>query len=263
MNIASWNVNSLKVRLPQVLRWLAGQPETLLGLQELKQLDEAIDREAIEAAGYHVVANGQKTYNGVAWMYPSHWPEPTDIITDIPGFEDPQRRVIAATFGDLRVINLYVVNGEAVGSEKYAYKLSWLEALTRWLAEEAGRYRDRVVVGDFNVAPTDADVHDPEAWEERILCSTPERDALDRILETGLSDAFRLFDQPADTFSWWDYRQANFRRNRGLRIDLILVSESLRDQVTTCHIDIEPRRWERPSDHAPVVMGLDHETPGG
>lgn len=262
MNIASWNVNSLKIRLPQVLRWLAGQPETLLGLQELKQPDEAIDRGAMEAAGYHVIANAQKTYNGVAWMYPSHWPEPTDIVTDIPGFEDPQRRVIAATFGELRVINLYVVNGEAVGSEKYAYKLSWLEALTRWLAEEAGRYRDRVVVGDFNIAPTDADVHDPEAWKERILCSTPERDAFDRILETGLSDAFRLFDQPADTFSWWDYRQANFRRNRGLRIDLILVSESLRERVTACDIDVEPRRWERPSDHAPVVMALDHERPG-
>lgn len=262
MNIASWNVNSLKVRQPQVLEWLADQPATLLGLQELKQLDEAIDREAIEAAGYRVIANGQKTYNGVAWLYPSHWPAPTDVTTDIPGFDDPQRRVIAATFGDLRVINLYVVNGEAVGSEKYTYKLSWLESLARWLAEEAGRYAKRVVIGDFNIAPTDADVHDPEAWRDRILCSAPERDALDRILETGLIDAFRLFDQPEQAFSWWDYRQANFRRNRGLRIDLILISEALREQARTCHIDVEPRRWDRPSDHAPVVLELDYGAPG-
>ena len=262
MNIASWNVNSLKVRQAQVLQWLDAQPATLLGLQELKQLDEAIGREAIEAAGYRIIANGQKTYNGVAWVYPDHWPEPTDIVTDIPGFEDPQRRVIAATFGDLRVINLYVVNGESVGSEKYQYKLDWLAALTRWLAEEAGRYDKRVVVGDFNIAPSDADVHDPEAWKERILCSTPERDALDRILETGLTDAFRLFEQPEKAFSWWDYRQANFRRNRGLRIDLILISEALRENARQCHIDVEPRRWERPSDHAPVVLELDQGAPG-
>ncbi|MFW6041819.1 MAG: exodeoxyribonuclease III [Guyparkeria sp.] len=262
MNIVTWNVNSLKVRQPQVLDWLAEQPATLLGLQELKQTDEAVDRAALEVAGYRILSNGQKTYNGVAWVYPAHWPEPTDVVTDIPEFEDPQRRVIAATFGDLRVINLYVVNGEAVGSEKYRYKLEWLEALARWLAAEAGRYRHRVVVGDFNIAPTDADVHDPEAWHERILCSTPERDALDRILETGLIDAFRLFDQPENAFSWWDYRAANFRRNRGLRIDLILVSDELRDRARACHIDVEPRRWERPSDHAPVVLELDYGAPG-
>ncbi|MFP4638824.1 MAG: exodeoxyribonuclease III [Guyparkeria sp.] len=262
MNIVTWNVNSLKVRQPQVLDWLAEQPATLLGLQELKQTDEAVDRAALDAAGYRILSNGQKTYNGVAWVYPAHWPEPTDVVTDIPEFEDPQRRVIAATFGDLRVINLYVVNGEAVGSEKYRYKLEWLEALARWLAAEAGRYRHRVVVGDFNIAPTDADVHDPEAWHERILCSTPERDALDRILETGLIDAFRLFDQPENAFSWWDYRAANFRRNRGLRIDLILVSDELRDRARACHIDVEPRRWERPSDHAPVVLELDYGAPG-
>ncbi|MFW6322624.1 MAG: exodeoxyribonuclease III [Guyparkeria sp.] len=262
MNIVTWNVNSLKVRQPQVLDWLAEQPATLLGLQELKQTDEAVDRAALDAAGYRILSNGQKTYNGVAWVYPAHWPEPTDVVTDIPEFEDPQRRVIAATFGDLRVINLYVVNGEAVGSEKYRYKLEWLEALARWLAAEAGRYRHRVVVGDFNIAPTDADVHDPEAWHERILCSTPERDALDRILETGLIDAFRLFDQPENAFSWWDYRAANFRRNRGLRIDLILVSDELRDRARACHIDVEPRRSERPSDHAPVVLELDYGAPG-
>ncbi|MFO7582750.1 exodeoxyribonuclease III [Guyparkeria sp.] len=262
MNIVTWNVNSLKVRQPQVLDWLAEQPATLLGLQELKQTDEAVDRVALEEAGYRILSNGQKTYNGVAWIYPAHWPEPTDVVTDIPGFDDPQRRVIAATFGDLRVIDLYVVNGEAVGSDKYRYKLEWLEALARWLAAEAGRYRHRVVVGDFNIAPTDADVHDPEAWHERILCSTPERDALDRILETGLIDAFRLFDQPENAFSWWDYRAANFRRNRGLRIDLILISEELRDRARSCHIDVEPRRWERPSDHAPVVLELDYGAPG-
>jgi exodeoxyribonuclease-3 len=263
MNIASWNVNSLKVRAPQVLEWLTTQPATLLGIQELKQLDEAIDRPAIEQAGYRIIANAQKTYNGVAWMYPARWPEPTDVVTDIPGLEDPQRRVLAVSFGDLRVINLYVVNGEAVGSEKYEYKLRWLEALTRWLAEEAVRYSRRVVLGDFNIAPSDADVHDPEAWQERILCSTPEREALDRILETGLIDAFRRFDQPDNTFSWWDYRGGNFRRNRGLRIDLILASDALVEEIRACRIDVEPRRWERPSDHAPVVMELDHPAPGG
>lgn len=262
MNIASWNINSLKVRLPQVLEWLAGQPETLLGLQELKQLDEAIDRDSIEAVGYRLIASGQRTYNGVAWMYPAHWAEPREVITDIPDFEDPQRRVIAATFGDLRVINLYVVNGESVGSEKYRYKLDWLEALCRWLADEAERYPKRVVLGDFNIAPTDADVHDPEACYERILCSTPERAAFDRILETGLIDTFRLFEQPENMFSWWDYRQASFRRNRGLRIDLILVSEDLRHHVRSSWIDVEPRSWERPSDHAPVVLELDHDAPG-
>ncbi|MDG4868431.1 exodeoxyribonuclease III [Guyparkeria sp. 1SP6A2] len=262
MNIASWNVNSLKVRQTQVLDWLAEQPATLLGLQELKQIDEAIGREAFEAAGYRVLSNGQKTYNGVAWVYPAHWPAPTDVVTAIPGFEDSQRRVIAATFGDLRVINLYVVNGESVGSEKFRYKLDWLQALARWLAEEAGRYAQRVVVGDFNIAPDDRDVHDPEAWRERILCSTPERDALDRLLETGLVDAFRLFDQPEKAFSWWDYRQANFRRNRGLRIDLILISEAVRDKARACRIDAEPRGWERPSDHAPVILELDYGAPG-
>ncbi len=262
MNISSWNINSLKVRLPQVLEWLAGQPETLLGLQELKQLDEAIDRDAIEAAGYRLIANGQRTYNGVAWMYPAHWAEPTEVVTDIPDFEDPQRRVIAATFGDLRVINLYVVNGESVGSEKYRYKLDWLEALCRWLTDEAERYPNRVVLGDFNIAPSDADVHDPEACHEQILCSTPERAAFDRILETGLIDTFRLFEQPENTFSWWDYRQASFRRNRGLRIDLILVSEALRHHVRSSWIDVDPRSWERPSDHAPVVLELDYDAPG-
>ncbi len=249
MKIASWNVNSLKVRLPQVLDWLARSRTDVLALQETKLSDENFPADAIRAAGYQVTFSGQKTYNGVAILARS---EPRDLVTDPPGLQDAQRRILAATVGDVRVVNLYVVNGENVGTEKYAYKLDWLARLHDWLAEEIRQYPNLVVLGDFNIAPEDRDVHDPEAWAERILCSTPERQALAGLQALGLSDTFRAFDQPDNEFSWFDYRAASFRRNRGLRIDLILASQTLSARLTAAGIDREPRAWERPSDHAPV-----------
>jgi exodeoxyribonuclease-3 len=250
MKIATWNVNSLKVRLPQVLDWLAGTQADILCLQETKLTDENFPVGDIEAAGYRVVYSGQKTYNGVAIISRQ---EASDIITDIPGLDDPQRRILGATIGNVRVLNLYVVNGQEVGSVKYDYKLLWLEKVAAHVREQLGRHPHFVTLGDFNIAPEDRDVHDPEAWHERILCSTPEREALKKLLELGLTDTFRLFEQEAASFSWWDYRAAAFRRNMGLRIDLILASKPLADNCTACSIDKEPRRLERPSDHAPVV----------
>jgi exodeoxyribonuclease-3 len=250
MRIASWNVNSLKVRLPQVLDWMAHHRPDVLGLQETKLTDAKFPVTAIEEAGYHVAHSGQPTYNGVALI--ARQP-PVDVVTGIPGFQDDQKRVIAGTIGDVRVINLYVVNGKEVGSEKFEYKLRWFEAVHSWIADELSRHDRLVVIGDFNIAPDDRDVHDPEAWHEKILCSTPEREALTRLLDLGLHDSFRLFEQPDRVFSWWDYRAAAFRRGMGLRIDLILCSDALRDGCRTSYIDKEPRRNERPSDHAPAV----------
>ncbi len=250
MKIATWNVNSLKVRLPHVLDWLAAAQPDILCLQETKTTDENFPVEAIEVAGYHSVYSGQKTYNGVAIL--SKTPA-SDILTDIPGLDDPQRRILGATIGDVRVLNLYVVNGQEVGSEKYAHKLHWLEQVAEHVREQLGKHAHFVTLGDFNIAPEDRDVHDPEAWHERILCSTPEREALQNLFALGLVDTFRLFEQEAGSFSWWDYRAAAFRRNMGLRIDLILASKPLAENCTACHIDKEPRRLERPSDHTPVV----------
>lgn len=250
MKIASWNVNSLNVRLGHVSDWLLHQQPDVLGLQETKLIDDKFPREAFESLGYQVAFTGQPTYNGVALISKS---PPKDIITAIPEFEDEQKRVIAATCGHVRVINLYVVNGKEVGSDKYDYKLRWLDAVHHWIAQEIKQHEHLVVMGDFNIAPEDRDVHDPEAWHEKILCSTPERDALQRLLDLGLHDSFRLFPQPEETFSWWDYRAAGFRRNLGLRIDLVLCSNALKAQCTTSYIDKEPRRLERPSDHAPAV----------
>ncbi len=255
MKIASWNVNSLKVRLEHVSDWLTHQQPDVLGLQETKLTDDKFPAGEIEALGYHVAFSGQPTYNGVALI--SKTP-PKDIITAIPDFEDEQKRVIAGTCGDVRVINLYVVNGQEVGSEKYDYKLKWLEAVHQWISHEAKVHEKLIVMGDFNIAPDDRDVHDPEAWHEKILCSTPEREALGRLLSLGLHDSFRLFPQPDETFSWWDYRAAGFRRNLGLRIDLVLCSGAMKDQCTTSYIDKEPRRLERPSDHAPAVAEFKH-----
>ncbi len=249
MKIASWNVNSLKVRLPQVLDWLRTSHTDILALQETKLTDDAFPVTAIHDAGYQVVHSGQKTYNGVAILSRT---EATDVVTDPPGVEDAQRRILAATIGGVRVVNLYIVNGEAVESEKYAYKLDWLSRVRDWLEEEARRHEQLVVVGDFNIAPEDRDVHDPEAWEGRVLCSAPEREALQSIQALGLRDTFRAFEQPEEEFSWFDYRAASFRRNRGLRIDLILASAALGERLTAAGIDREPRGWERPSDHAPV-----------
>jgi exodeoxyribonuclease-3 len=250
MKLASWNVNSLKVRLPHVLDWLEQQQPDILGLQETKTIDENFPVAAIEEAGYHVAFAGQKTYNGVAVI--SKTPA-KDIITDLPGIEDPQRRVLGATIGDVRFLNLYVPNGQEVGSEKYAYKLDWLDKLARYVEAQLAAHENVVVVGDFNIAPDDRDVHDPEAWHERILCSTPEREALQRLLDLGLSDTFRLFEQEEKLFSWWDYRAAGFRRNLGLRIDLVLSSPAMTERCSASYIDKEPRKLERPSDHAPAV----------
>lgn len=253
--IATWNVNSLRVRLPQLTEWLAGHPVHTLALQETKLPDADFPRAAIEALGYHVAYSGQPTYNGVAVL--SREPL-ADVVTDIPGFDDPPRRVLAATIaGGVRVINLYVPNGQSVGSEKYAYKLRWLAALAPWLAAELAAHPSVVVLGDFNVAPEDRDVHDPAAWAGSVLVSEPERAALQALIDLGLLDTFRLFEQPPATFSWWDYRQGAFRRNAGLRIDLVLASRALAAACRACDIDREPRRAERPSDHAPVIATFD------
>lgn len=250
MRIAAWNVNSLKVRLPHLLAWLDAAAPDLVGLQETKLTDENFPADELLQAGYHCVFSGQKTYNGVAIL--SRQPV-TDVLTDMPGFEDPQRRVIAATANGVRFINIYVPNGKEIGSDKYRYKLDWLDALHAFLASELAEYPELVVAGDFNIAPDDRDVHDPEEWRGKVLCSEPERAALARLYELGLVDTFRLFSDQAGTYSWWDYRAAAFRRDRGLRIDLVLASTAMAERCTGTTVDVEPRRWERPSDHAPVV----------
>ncbi|WP_406672182.1 exodeoxyribonuclease III [Natronospira sp.] len=252
-SVVSWNVNSIRVREEQVANWIKDHRPAVVGLQETKLPDDRFPAATYESLGYHCLSNGQRTYNGVAFI--SREPA-TEVVTDIPGYQDPQRRVLAASFGDLRVINLYVPNGQAVGSEKYEYKLEWLDHLTRWLEDEASRHDRLVVMGDFNIAPEDEDVHDPEAWRGKILFSEPEHAALKRILDIGFDDSFRLFDQAAEQFSWWDFRTRAFRRNRGLRIDLVLTSSKMRDRVEASWIDVEPRRAERPSDHAPVGIDL-------
>lgn len=253
MKITSWNVNSLKIRLEQVLEWMDANGPDVLGLQETKLKDENFPADAIRAAGYQAAFSGQATYNGVALL--SKTPA-EDLRTAIPDFDDPHKRTIAGTFDGVRVINLYVVNGKAVGDEKYDWKLKWLDAVTRWVEAELQQHDELVVIGDFNIAPDDRDVHDPEEWHEKILCSTPEREALKRMLDLGLTDSYRLFEQPERVYSWYDYRQLAFRRKRGLRIDLALVSDALKDKVAASTIDLEPRALERPSDHAPVTVEL-------
>lgn len=300
MRIASWNVNSLRVRLPHVLDWLARERPAVLGLQETKLTDDKFPRAEIEAAGYHVAFAGQPTYNGVALLADAAcFGPPEDIRVNNPLFQDDQVRIIAATLtpkaglprpdgprndsdsslqsgyapvsssrsgiaaeaihaGDtLRFINAYIPNGSEVGSEKYAYKLRWLDAAAQWIEQELRQHKHLALVGDFNIAPQDQDVHDPQAWHEKILCSTPERERLQRLLDLGLQDAFRLFDQPAEQYSWWDYREAAFRRNRGLRIDLLLISQALAMKCRASGIDTAPRKLEKPSDHAPAWAELD------
>lgn len=250
MKIATWNVNSLKIRLPQVLDWIALVQPDVLALQETKLTDSFFPFREIEAAGYHVIASGQKTYNGVALLSkePAH-----DVVTDVPNLEETERRILGATIYDIKILNLYVVNGQELGSEKYRYKLRWLERIAEHVARELAQSGKMVVLGDFNVAPEDRDTYDPEVWRERILCSTPERARLKQLLDLGLRDTFRLFPQPENSFSWWDYRAGAFRQNRGLRIDLILASEALSSACTRCIIDKAPRRLQRPSDHTPVL----------
>jgi exodeoxyribonuclease-3 len=250
LKVASWNVNSLNVRLPHVRAWCDTACPDILALQETKLTNDRFPVDVLREAGYHSVYSGQKTYNGVAIL--SREP-PTDMVTDIDGLDDPQRRILGATVGDVRIINLYVVNGSEVGSEKYTYKLNWLEQVTGFIADQMQRFDKVIVLGDFNIAPQDRDVHDPESWHEKILCSTAEREALQRILDLGLSDTFRQFEQEEKIWSWWDYRMAAFRRNMGLRIDLVLASEALAKVCSAAYIDKEPRRQDRPSDHAPAV----------
>jgi exodeoxyribonuclease-3 len=250
VKIATWNVNSMKVRLPHVLEWMAASDPDVLVLQEIKQVTEMFPADELAAAGYESIANGQKTYNGVAVISKQ---EPAEPDFDIPGLDDPQRRVLATTVGDVRVVNLYVPNGSEVGSEKYDYKLGWLRSLRDYLASQLDQHEHLVVLGDFNIAPADEDVYDPEKWGDAILCSPKERAALRELLDLGLSDVFRKFDQPEKSFSWWDYRRAGFQRNAGLRIDLILTSTAMTERCTNSYIDKEPRTWERPSDHTPVI----------
>lgn len=254
MKIATWNVNSMKVRLPHVLEWLAANDPDVLVLQEIKQVTEAFPGDALAEIGYTSLANGQKTYNGVAVISRN---EPVDAVTELPRFDDAQRRVLAITVAGVRIVDLYVPNGQSVGSEKYGYKLGWLASLRDFLDEELARHDKLVVLGDFNIAPADEDVYDAEKWGEGILCSPLEREALGRLLDLGLADVFRKFDQPEKSFSWWDYRAAGFRRNAGLRIDLILASDAMAQRCSASYVDKEPRSWERPSDHAPVVAEFD------
>lgn len=253
MKLATWNVNSLKVRLPQVIDWLVAHQPDVLCLQEIKLINENFPINEIKAAGYESVFAGQKTYNGVAILSKR---QGSNIVTAIPGLADEQKRVIAATYGDLRVICAYVPNGENVESEKYEYKLCWLPAFTQWLKQELIDYKRLAVLGDFNIAPEDRDVYDAELWKGKVLCSEPERSAFGNMLNLGLADSFRLFEQPEKSYTWWDYRMLAFRRNQGLRIDHILLSEELCNACVTCAIDKTMRKLERPSDHAPVLVEL-------
>ncbi|MEO6171668.1 MAG: exodeoxyribonuclease III [Arenimonas sp.] len=254
MKIASWNVNSLNVRLQHLEEWLKSRQPDVVVLQETKMEDHKFPDDALLALGYRSVFIGQKTYNGVAIVSRT---KALDVQFGIPGFDDEQRRVIAATVNDIRIVNLYVVNGQDLGTDKYDYKIRWLEALHNWLAEEVKKYPNLVVLGDFNIAPDDRDVYDPKIWNDNsILTSTAERAAYQKILNLGLHDSFRLHNDEAGHFSWWDFRSGGFRRDNGLRIDLILISDALKSKCIASEIDREPRTWERPSDHTPVMVEL-------
>jgi exodeoxyribonuclease-3 len=253
MKLATWNVNSLAVRLPQVLAWLSANPVDALVLQETKVSDDKFPAAEIEAAGYRAAWHGQKTYNGVALLSRL---EAGQVQKNIPGLDDEQARVIAATLGDLRIVGAYMPNGQAPDSDKFQYKMRWLDALRQWLAAELVANPRLVLLGDFNIAPEDRDVYDPVAWAGQIHCTPEERAHFRALVALGLMDAFRLFEQPPKSWSWWDYRNLAFRKNQGLRIDHILVSEALKPRVSACLIDKLPRKNERPSDHAPVVVEL-------
>jgi exodeoxyribonuclease III len=254
IKLASWNVNSLKIRLNQVLTWLSSSDVDVLAMQETKLVDENFPQDNFTKQGYQVVYTGQKTFNGVAIV--SRYPI-TEVITDIPNLVDPQRRILGATIAGMRLINLYVPNGAEVGSDKYSYKLMWLQKITDFLKQQLAIYPRLAVVGDFNIAPEDRDVHDPVEWQGSVLVSPAERQAFNDILSLGLVDSFRKFPQAEKSFSWWDYRAAGFRRNRGLRIDHVLLSHELNLLCKQSQIDKTPRKWERPSDHAPVWVGLE------
>jgi exodeoxyribonuclease III len=253
MKLATWNVNSLAVRLPQVLDWLAANPVDAIVLQETKLTDDKFPAAEIAAAGYRAAWFGQKTYNGVAMLSRG---DATQVQKNIPRLADEQARVIAGTLGTLRLIGAYFPNGQAPDSDKFQYKMRWLDALREWLRAELAVHPRLVLMGDFNVAPEDRDVYDPVAWAGQIHCTPEEREHFRALVGLGLVDAFRLFEQPPKSWSWWDYRNLAFRKNQGLRIDHILVSEALKGQVSACVIDKLPRKNERPSDHAPVIVEL-------
>ncbi len=256
MKIATWNVNSLNVRLPRLLAWLPVAQPDVLCLQETKLDDARFPRSEIEAAGYHVHYAGQKTYNGVAMLVREALGAATDIVTALPGYADEQKRVITGTVGTTRIVGLYVPNGQAVDSDKYRYKLDWCAAATEFLRDQLACHTALAVVGDFNIAPEDRDVHDPALWAGQVLCSGPERAVFRAWQALGLKDGFRLFEQPEKTFSWWDYRQLAFPKNRGLRIDHILLSDALAARCTGCRIDRNARKGVKPSDHAPVIADI-------
>ncbi len=253
MRLAAWNVNSLKVRLPQLLEWLAERQPDVVCLQETKLEDHNFPKLALEAAGYEVAFSGQKTYNGVALLSRLGI---SDVLCGNPHFPDVQKRLIAATVGGVRVICTYIPNGQSIGSDKYAYKLAWLAALAHWLREELAAYPLLALGGDFNIAPEDRDVHNPAAWIGQVLCSEPERAAFGSLLALGLKDSFRLFEQPEKSYSWWDYRMLGFQKNQGLRIDHILLSPALAERARAATIDRAMRKNKRPSDHAPVCVDL-------
>jgi exodeoxyribonuclease-3 len=250
MKIATWNVNSLRVRLPQVLDWLTRESPDVLCLQETKVVDEDFPLDALRAAGYTATFSGQKTYNGVATLSRTL---PTDVSTLLPDSDGIQKRYLAVTVGDVRIVNVYVPNGDSVESDKYHYKLSWLRALTLQMQKEIAHYPKLALLGDFNIAPEARDVHDPKRWEGKVLFSEPERAAFCGVIAAGATDVFRIFEQPEKSFTWWDYRLDGFARNWGLRIDHVLCTPAIAAACSACRIDVEPRRNERPSDHAPVV----------
>ena len=251
--IATWNVNSLRVRLPHVIQWLQDKQPDVLALQETKLVDKDFPQAEFANIGYQAVYAGQKSYNGVAVLSRVEMHEP---CLALPGLDDLQRRILSVTVNQIRILNLYVPNGAIVGSDKYHYKLEWLKHLANYIAEQLQQYPQLVVLGDFNIAPEDCDVHDPIAWQGQVLVSDLERQALQTLIKLGLSDSFRLFEQTVASYSWWDYRAAGFRRNLGLRIDHILLSQALVPLCQACEIDRMPRTWERPSDHAPVMVSL-------
>lgn len=252
--IATWNINSLRVRLAHVLQWLAETKPDVLALQETKVVDEAFPFEDINRAGYECVFSGQPSYNGVAILSKK---ATSGRLTDFPSLEDSHRRVLGVTFDDIRILNLYVPNGESPESQKYLYKLNWLNHLNNFLVDEEAHFPKLIILGDFNIAPHDLDVHDPALWKGKVLCTEPERAAFNSIVNMGFKDCYRLHDASSKNFSWWDYRLNAFKRNLGMRIDHILASTALSNQCVRCYIDKTPREWERPSDHAPVVAEFD------
>jgi exodeoxyribonuclease III len=253
MKLATWNVNSLNVRLTHVIDWLKANPVDALCLQELKLEDAKFPVAAFDEIGYNAVFSGQKTYNGVAIISKSR---PEDVLRDMSDFDDVQKRLIAATIDGVRVVCAYIVNGQAIDSEKYQYKMQWLAGLQSYMQRTIADYTDVALLGDYNIAPEDRDVHDPKAWEGQVLVSAPEREHFQALIALGLTDSFRLFEQPDKSFTWWDYRMNGFKRNLGLRIDHILLTKALADRAVSSVIDVEPRKLERPSDHTPVVTTL-------